>query len=56
MPGTPSKGKLWQRERIFSLRNQMFLSTKPQCCDAAAQSNLGAVGRLTQRSLIKLNS
>ncbi len=56
MPGTRSKGQLWRRERIFSLRNRMFLSIKPQCCDAAAQSNLEAVGRLTIRSLIKLNS
>ncbi len=56
MPGTHSKGKLWWRERIFSFKNWMFLSIKPQCCDAAAQSNLGAVGRLTIRSPIKLNS
>jgi hypothetical protein len=56
MPGTRSKGKLWQRERIFSLRNWKFFSMRPQCCDAAAQSFWGAVGRLTIRWLIELNS
>ncbi len=49
MPGTRSKGKLWQRELIFSLRNQMFLSMRPQCCNAAAQSILGTVERFMIR-------
>ena len=38
MPGTLSKGRLWLREWIFSLRNLMFRSINPQCCDTAAQS------------------
>jgi len=46
MPGTLSKGRLWLREWIFSLRNLMFCSINPQCCEAAAQSTLGAAGSL----------
>ncbi len=44
MPGTRSKGKLWWREWIFSLRNWMFLSIKRQCCDAATKSKFGSSG------------
>ncbi len=56
MPGTLSKGKLWQRERIFSLRNLTLRSISPQCCKAAAQSSLGDVGRPTTTSLMEANS
>ena len=50
-----SKGKLWWRERIFSLRNLMFCLISPQCCKAAAQSMLGIVGRPTTMSLMMAN-
>ncbi len=55
MPGTCSKGKLWQREWIFSLRNLIFRSINPQCCEAATQSSLGAVGSCTTNSLMEAN-
>ncbi len=55
MPGTRSKGRLWQREWIFSLRNLMFRSINPQCSEAAAQSNLGVVGSCTTKSLMEAN-
>ena len=56
MPGTRSNGTLWRRDLIFSFRNLMFRSIKPQCCEAAAQSNLGMVGRPTTKSLMEENS
>ncbi len=56
MVGTLSKGKLWRRDQILSFKNRMFWSIKPQCCDAAAQSKLGFVGRPTAKSPMESNS
>jgi hypothetical protein len=38
------------------LRNLMFRSINPLCCEAAALSNLGAVGSCTTNSQMEANS
>ncbi len=53
--GIRSKGREWQIEQVFSLRKQIFRSTRPTCLKVAAKIKIG-VGRGANWSAIQANS